>query len=58
MNPKEFKKHVQELIDTYASIYDIKRLHMQYDELLESVLIDLGYQEGIDLMEDINFWYA
>ena len=58
MNPKEFKKRVQELINTYASTYELETLHTEYDELLESVLIDLGYQEGIDLMEDIDLWYA
>ena len=56
MTPDEFKQEVQEIIDKLS--HDPEMCHYEYDDLCEHVLRELGYGEGIDLVENITFWYA
>jgi len=56
MTPEEFKAKVQELILTWNR--DPENGHGRYDELIEKLLIELGYEEGVKLVQDQTFWYA
>lgn len=67
MTAEEFKQAVQEIIDPglsrpYGSRKtwkaDPEAGHFDYDKLLERVLRELGYGDGIDLVEELPRWYA
>lgn len=61
MTPNEFKLEIEGLIKKYSDEtgLDIEEFHMAYDSLLEKLLCELGYSEGIELVEEHKpFWYA
>ena len=66
MTPDEFKAAVQNIIDggiDYLErptpwVSDPEHGHYQFDQLMEQLLRDLGYGEGIDLTKDLTSWYA
>lgn len=65
MTTEEFKLAVQKIIDGDPTKYNNKSWdndpevgHLKYDELLEQVLRELGYGDGIDLSQDHTKWYA
>lgn len=68
MTPDEFKTAVQDIIDGKQpkSDYggpstwddDPESGHADYDDLMETVLHELGYAEGIALAARMCRWYA
>jgi hypothetical protein len=61
MTPKEFKKEIEKLIEknTDEIGLNIEEFHMDYDRFLEELLEELGYSEGIKLVEEHKpFWHA
>ena len=54
LNPIEFKVIMQ----SYAHIEDKEDRHILADKLMMSVLVGLGYSEGIQIFEDMEKWYA
>lgn len=56
MTPDEFRRAVQQiLVDDWGETEDF---HIQTDGLMENVLIELGYDEGVKLIQGHNRWYA
>lgn len=53
-NPTEFKI----LMERCALIEDKEDRHILADKLMMSVLIGLGYIEGVEIFEDMGKWYA
>lgn len=41
-----------------ASIGDIEYSHGAADDLMEQVLTELGYGEGVQIFEQMGKWYA
>jgi len=37
---------------------DPERVHSRLDQLMEEVLLELGYQEGIEMIRETTRWYA
>jgi len=58
MIPKKFVEAMQKLIDKYGD--DPEDMHKAADDLMESVLIDLGYGEGVELYHnsDLLIFYS
>jgi len=57
MTPEEFYDAVASILQgQYAGDYEMT--HSETDELMETVLRELGYGHGIDLIEDSERWYA
>jgi len=55
MKPKEFKKRMQAILD---GEYDPEEQHADADKLLCETLKELGYEEGINVYNQIDKWYA
>lgn len=53
--PEDFERVVK---DTISTVQDPERQHDKLDELMEDLLIELGYEEGIKLIRDCERWYA
>ena len=56
MSPKEFTDSIRKILKTYSD--DCEVSHLELDELMEKVLIELGYEEGIKLIKKSHRWYA
>lgn len=56
MTPEEFKKTIEELLRLYQG--DSEASHVRTDEVMEGLLITLGYGEGVRLIQDSARWYA
>lgn len=54
LTPEEFKAQVQDILKGK----DAESEHGQTDGLMQLVLRQLGYGEGIDLIEASERWYA
>lgn len=54
MTPQEFKEKMEEIAD----ILDIEVSHGFADDLMKQVLIELGYEEGVQVFEKMDKWYA
>lgn len=66
MTPKEFKTHMQKISKNVMELDNqkpailsmIEKAHVQADELMCQILIDLGYGEGIDLFKKMEKYYV
>lgn len=56
MTPEQFSKKVDEILATKGIDEEIQ--HARTDTLMEELLILLGYQEGIDKIQESTRWYA
>jgi len=56
MLPGDFKAVVAQIIKDYGD--DPEVCHVHLDNFLESLLIELGYGEGIELIGGTKRWYA
>lgn len=57
MTPEEFAKAMKEIRDEEVH-GDTESCHGRADDLLCSVLRELGYGEGVEHFEDMGKWYA
>jgi len=56
MNPQEFKRKIKGIIKEYEDSPEM--MHRALDYLMEDTLKDLGYMEGIALIQNVDRWYA
>jgi len=56
MTPADFTDKVQKIIDEHS--HDPEACHSELDDLMESVLYEAGYGQGVDLIRQIERWYA
>jgi hypothetical protein len=56
ITPEQFKNEMQNIIVEFGN--DTEVLHARIDSLMESTLEELGYGEGVKLIEDLELWYA
>jgi hypothetical protein len=56
LTPEEFAQKVKFLIKEGGG--DNEVLHSDTDDLMEDLLIALGYEEGIELIRNTKRWYA
>lgn len=54
LSPKEFAEKMNEA----AKQEDIEYAHIEMDNLMAELLRSIGYQDGIDIFEDAEKWYA
>lgn len=54
--PEEFAAQMQEIRDTIGS--DQESAHAEMDDLMEKVLVELGYGGGIAIFVKQPKWYA
>ena len=54
MSPAEFKEEMLKISENG----DIEVRHGDADTLMATVLRELGYQDGIDIYDDMEMWYA
>lgn len=57
LTPLEFKNKIKKEIKFTPASYGIEVLHLQTDNLMEELLISLGYSEGIGIIRNINRGY-
>lgn len=55
MSPKDFEEKMQELADRE---FDEETRHVAMDELMCKVLIQLGYDKGVDIFDHTEKWYS
>jgi hypothetical protein len=56
MNPETFKQKMYEIRD--AEHNDVETKHIDADEIMCEVLIELGYGEGITIFQKMKKWYS
>ena len=56
MLPGDFKAVVAQIIKAYGDDQEV--CHVRLDNFLESLLVELGYGEGIELIRGSKRWYA
>lgn len=56
MTPEEFAAEVRRLVE--ACKRDPERFHGETDALMEDLLRSLGYGDGVDLLDEVDRWYA
>ena len=58
LTPKQFVEEIKKLL-TYWNT-DPEVAHSEYDDLLEQIASENGFDEGIELVRnaDIDVWYA
>jgi hypothetical protein len=56
LTPEEFEAAVREIIKKFA--VDNEACHGRTDDLMEDVLISLGYGAGVELIRRTERWYA
>ena len=56
MTPEEFFNEVQKIVEDLGNDEEI--CHCQTDDLMEELLIELGYGKGIELIQETTRWYA
>ena len=57
LTPKEFVEKIKKEIKFTPESYGIEVLHLQTDNLMEELLISLGYSEGIGIIKNIARGY-
>jgi len=55
MSPKEFKEEVVEITNRVG--HDKASYHYEIDDLMENLLRELGYGEGVVLINKTTRWY-
>ena len=58
MTPKEFAKRMRAISAAGGDTLDLEDAHIDMDILMEELLIDLGYREGIEIFRRMEKWYA
>jgi hypothetical protein len=56
MTPEEFAAKMQEIHDKSGT--DAEAAHGDMDDLMGSLLIDLGYEAGVRIFDSQVKWYA
>lgn len=56
ISPKEFVRLINQLRETVGR--DVEVFHSETDRIMEIILTDLGYEEGIKLLQEQDRWYA
>lgn len=56
MTPQEFAAEMS--LISIKDGWDIERMHMEADELLITLLRQMGYTEGCDIYEKMERWCA
>jgi hypothetical protein len=54
MTPEQFL----EFVKGFQGGGDPEIAHSEIDEVMEQILTDLGYGEGIEALQDVTRWYA
>lgn len=54
--PEQMVKEVDKIVRTCGG--DIEAMHSETDELMENLLIDLGYVDMVKRIRDTERWYA
>ena len=54
MDPKQFADKMRDI----SKNTDIEDRHMEADDLLCEMLIELGYAEGVEIYNAMPAWYA
>jgi hypothetical protein len=57
MSPEEFKKRMNNLVESHQKRLGLKGIHIFMDELMCEVLRELGYGEGVDIFMNTEKWY-
>lgn len=61
INPEEFAKemkNLQEKLNTEDLYFEKEQVHKEMDNLMCELLIELGYEKGINIFKDTPKWYA
>jgi len=59
LSPNDFKKKVEDIIFSKGMEGpDIETTHIQLDEAMEELLIDLGYGDAIHLIRSTERYYS
>lgn len=58
ITPSEFAKRMKSFSDNSDRGGCIETNHKRADGLMEEVLIQLGYHEGVEIFQDMKKWYA
>ncbi len=56
ITPEEFYKQMKELHEKFGE--DEEVAHSMMDDMICKVLMELGYQEGVDVFRNQAKWYA
>jgi hypothetical protein len=56
LTPRQFLNKIKKIIK--HSDGDYEDMHPSTDEAMEDLLISLGYQSGVKLIQDTERWYA
>lgn len=56
MSPEDFAARVRNTITDVG--HDPEACHCELDLLMEQVLIELGYGDGVEAMQKAKRWYA
>ena len=56
-SPKEFADAIAAIIFSTEQ-YDVEDKHMMLDEIMEELLISLGYEEGVHMIRNTERWYG
>lgn len=56
MTPDQMAEAMQKICDEYG--WDEQRVHVKMDNLLLSVLSELGYTKAVEIFRNQDKWYA
>lgn len=56
ITPEEFSKKMKEIQEQKG--HDEEMAHAMADDLMLETLISLGYQEGVEIFDNMNKWYG
>lgn len=56
MTPNEFKERMIAICEACSDDREVR--HIRMDDLIVTVLCELGYKEGVDIFIDTPKWYA
>ena len=56
MTPEEFSESVREIVASRDG--DPEASHARTDDLMEDLLVELGYYDGVGLIRASTRWYA
>ena len=58
MTPKEFESKMLYLEQEYGNGKDEEEFHGKADDLMKSVLCQLGYEDGVEIFDRNPKWYS
>jgi hypothetical protein len=56
MTPEQFAEEMQHLSDAYGD--DKESVHQYMDDLMAEMLIELGYEKGVEVFQRQDKWYC